>query len=211
MKNIRIHATLGINLMTRKDGDQVMGKIIMQQFVSLDGVMQAPGDPNEYEYGGWQMPYVGEEHLELIVEQAHAVEALLLGRKTYEGFAASWPSATGMQGLADRMNQMAKFVMSRSLSQAEWNTSIILGEAAEEAVKLKQQLSGDLLVVGSGDLAQTLMKHRLIDEYRLWVHPVILGYGQRLFRDGNERASMCLIDVKTLKSGVVIYTYEPEK
>jgi len=96
-----------------------MGKIIMQQFVSLDGIMQAPGDPNEYEYGGWQMPYVGEEHLELIVEQAHAVEALLLGRKTYEGFVASWPSTTGMRGLADRMNQMAKFVISRSLSQAE--------------------------------------------------------------------------------------------
>ncbi|NWL88043.1 MULTISPECIES: dihydrofolate reductase family protein [unclassified Paenibacillus] len=188
-----------------------MGKIIMQQFVSLDGVMQAPGDPNEYEYGGWQMPYVGEEHLERIVEQAHAVEALLLGRKTYEGFAASWPLATGMRGLAERMNQMAKFVMSRSLSQAEWNTSILLGEAAEEAVKLKQQLSGDLLVVGSGDLAQTLMKHQLIDEYRLWVHPVILGDGQRLFREGNERASMRLIEVKTLKSGVVISTYEPEK
>jgi dihydrofolate reductase len=188
-----------------------MGKIILQQFVTLDGVMQAPGDPNEYEYGGWQKPYVGEEHLELIVEQANEVQALLLGRRTYESFAASWPSATGMRGLADRMNHMAKFVMSRSLSQAEWNTSIIHGEAAEEAGKLKQQLSGDLLVVGSGDLAQTLMKHQLIDEYRLWVHPVILGHGQRLFREGNERVAMHLMDVKILSSGVAIYTYEPER
>ncbi|WMT43191.1 dihydrofolate reductase family protein [Paenibacillus sp. D2_2] len=188
-----------------------MGKIIMQQFITLDGIMQAPGDPKEFEYGGWQKPYVGEEHLELIVEQAHAVDALLLGRKTYESFAAAWPSANGMRGLAVRLNQMAKFVMSRTLSQAEWNTSIIHGEAAEEAVKIKQQLSGDLLVVGSGDLAQTLMKHQLIDEYRLWVHPVILGCGQRLFREGNEKMPMHLMDVKSLRSGVVIYTYELER
>lgn len=140
-----------------------MGKIIMQQFITLDGVMQAPGDLNEFEYGGWQLPYVGEEHLTLIVEQAYAVEALL-----------------------------------------------IHGDATEEAAKLKQELRGDLLVVGSGDLAQTLMNNHLIDEYRLWVHPVILGRGQRLFRGGSEKAAMRLMDSKALKSGVTIHTYQPE-
>jgi len=188
-----------------------MGKIIMQQFITLDGVMQAPGDLNEFEYGGWQLPYVGEEHLALIVEQAYAVEALLLGRRTYESFAAAWPSATGMRGLADRMNGISKFVASRTLSQADWNATIIHGDATEEAAKLKQELRGDLLVVGSGDLAQTLMNNHLIDEYRLWVHPVILGRGQRLFRGGSEKAAMRLMDSKALKSGVTIYTYQPEK
>ncbi len=187
-----------------------MGKIIMQQFITLDGVMQAPGDLNEFEYGGWQLPYVGEEHLTLIVEQAYAVEALLLGRRTYESFAAAWPSATGMRGLADRMNGISKFVASRTLSQADWNATIIHGDATEEAAKLKQELRGDLLVVGSGDLAQTLMNNHLIDEYRLWVHPVILGRGQRLFRGGSEKAAMRLMDSKALKSGVTIHTYQPE-
>lgn len=187
-----------------------MGKIIMQQFITLDGVMQAPGELYEFEYGGWQRSYVGEEHLALIVEQAHAVEALLLGRKTYESFAATWPSAIGMRGLADRMNGMSKFVASRTLSHAEWNATIIHGDAAEEAAKLKQEFSGDLLVVGSGDLAQTLMKHHLIDEYRLWIHPVILGRGQRLFREGIEKAAMRLMDAKTLSTGVSIHIYQPE-
>jgi len=181
----------------------------MQQFITVDGVMQAPGELHEFEYGGWQRPYVGEEHLTLIVEQALAVEALLLGRKTYESFAAAWPTASGMQGLADRMNSMPKFVASRTLNHAAWNVSILQGDAAEEAAKLKQASSGDLLVVGSGDLAQTLMRHHLIDEYRLWVHPVILGRGQRLFREGSGKAAMRLLDAKTLKSGVAIHIYQP--
>ncbi|GGH09426.1 dihydrofolate reductase family protein [Paenibacillus segetis] len=187
-----------------------MSKIIMQQFITLDGVMQAPGDLREFEHGGWQRPYVGEEHLTLIVEQAHEVGALLLGRKTYESFAATWPSAAGMRGLAHRMNCIPKFVASRILSHAEWNATIIQGIAAEEVAKLKQKFSEDLLVVGSGDLAQTLMKHHLIDEYRIWVHPVILGSGQQLFREGNEKTAMRLMDVKTLNTGVAIHIYQPE-
>ncbi|MFD0588738.1 dihydrofolate reductase family protein [Paenibacillus sp. GCM10027627] len=184
-----------------------MGKIIMQQFITMDGVMQAPGEHYEFEYGGWQRPYVGDEHLELIVEQAHSVEALLLGRKTYERFAATWPSVTGMRGLADRMNAMPKFVTSNSLSLAGWNATIVHGDAAEEVAMLKQEIDGDLLVVGSGDLAQTLMKHNLIDEYRLWVHPVILGRGQRLFREGIEKHVLRFIDTRTLSTGVAIQIY----
>lgn len=183
----------------------------MQQFITLDGVMQAPGDLNEFKYGGWQRQYVGEEHLTYIVEQANAVEALLLGRKTYEIFAATWPSMTGMRGLADRMNCMSKFVASRTLSHGEWNATFMSGDAADEVAKLKQEFSGDLLVVGSGDLVQTLMKHHLIDEYRLWVHTVILGCGQRLFREGNEKAALRLVDAKTLRSGVTIHIFHPEK
>jgi len=182
----------------------------MKQFITLDGVMQAPGDHKEFELGGWQRPYVGKEHLDLIVEQAHAVGALLLGRKTYESFAATWPSVTGMRELSDRMNGMPKFVASRTYDHAEWNATIIHGDAAEEAAKLKREFSGDLLVVGSGNLAQTLMKHCLIDEYRLWVHPVILGRGQRLFREGSEKTVMRLMEITTLSTSVSIQIYRPE-
>ncbi|MBB6671935.1 dihydrofolate reductase family protein [Cohnella nanjingensis] len=186
-----------------------MRKVIVQQFVTLDGVMQAPGDPNEFEYGGWQKPYTCEDHLSAIVEQAYEAEALLLGRKTYEGFAAAWPSMTGMQGLADRMNSMPKYVASKTLAQAEWNATLIRGDLAQEVAKLKEQPGRDLLVVGSGDLVQTLMKHRLVDEYRLWVYPVVLGRGERLFREGSERFDLRFVDAKTLSTGGAILTYRP--
>jgi dihydrofolate reductase len=186
-----------------------MRKVIVQQFVTLDGVMQAPGDPNEFECGGWQRPYQCEDQLTYIVEQAYEAEALLLGRKTYEHFATAWPSMTGMLGLADRMNTMPKFVASRTLKQVEWNATLICGDIAEEVIKLKQQPGRDLLVVGSGDLVQTLIKHNLIDEYRIWVHPVVLGCGQRLFREGSEKIVLSLVDTKTTSTGAVIITYQP--
>lgn len=185
-----------------------MGKVIVQQFVTLDGIMQAPGDPDEFEHGGWQKPYVCEDHLTYIVEQAYEAEALLLGRKTYGGFAAAWPSATGMRGLADRMNAMPKYVASRTLVDAQWNATVIHGDLIEELSRMKQQLSGDLLIVGSRDLIQTLIKHDLIDEYRIWIHPVVLGSGQRLFTEGVEKISLNLISVKTTSAGAVILTYQ---
>jgi dihydrofolate reductase len=132
-----------------------MGKIIVQQFVTLDGVMQAPGDPNEFEQGGWQRSYISDDQLTAIVQQANEAEALLLGRKTYEGFAAAWPSMTGMMGLAERMNTMPKFVVSQTLTQLEWNSTLLSGDILEEVITLKQQSGGDLLILGSGELAQT--------------------------------------------------------
>ncbi|SFI42422.1 Dihydrofolate reductase [Paenibacillus sp. UNC496MF] len=184
-----------------------MGEIIVQQFVTLDGVMQAPGDANEFELGGWQRQFISEDQLTVVTKQASEAGALLLGRKTYEGFAAAWPSATGMMGLADRMNIMPKYVISNTLKQAEWNAKVISGDAVEEVIKLKQQHDRDLLVLGSGNLIQTLIKHRLIDEFRIWMFPIVLGSGERLFRLGSEKINMSLVDTKTLSSGGVILTY----
>jgi dihydrofolate reductase len=184
-----------------------MGKLIVQQFMTLDGVMQAPGDATEFERGGWQKPYVCEEQLTCIVRQAFEADALLLGRKTYEGFAAAWPSMTSMQGLADRMNSMPKFVASRSLKQVEWNATLLGGNVVEEIIRLKNESGRSLLTVGSGNLTQTLMKHDLIDEYRIWFHPVVLGCGERLFREGGEKFDLSLVDVKTTGTGAVILTY----
>lgn len=186
-----------------------MRKIIVQQFVSLDGVMQAPGDPNEIEFGGWQKPYVCEDHLTYIVDQANEAEALLLGRNTYENFAASWPSMTGMLGLADRMNNMPKYVVSRSLKEVQWNATLICGDIIEELIQLKGQSGGDLLVVGSGNLVQTLMMNNLIDEYRIWVHPIVLGCGETLFRKGNGKIYLRHVETKLTSTGVVILTYRP--
>ncbi|MEC0174493.1 dihydrofolate reductase family protein [Paenibacillus favisporus] len=184
-----------------------MGKVIVQQFVTLDGVMQAPGDPGEFEHGGWQKPYVCEDHLTYIVQQANEAEALLLGRKTYEGFAAAWPSAAGMRGLADRMNAMPKYVASSTLTHAAWNAALIHGDVADEVAKLKKQLTGDLLVVGSRRLTQALMEHHLVDEYRIWVHPVVLGSGERLFLEGGRPFSLDLASVQSTSAGAVILTY----
>lgn len=186
-----------------------MGQIIVQEFVTLDGVMQAPGDPQEFEYGGWQLPFVGEDQLELIVRQAEEADALLLGRKTYEGFAAAWPSARGMNGLADRMNAMPKYVASRTLDRVEWNASLLSGELTEEVARLKRQLN--LLVVGSGELVRTLTRHRLVDEYRIWTFPVVLGRGQRLFDESAEKMDLRLTDAKTLREGAAVLAYRPQR
>ena len=194
-----------------------MRKVIVSEFLSLDGVMQAPGDPKEdteggFAHGGWQMPYFDEVAGNAVSEGIAAADAFLLGRKTYEIFATYWPSASDEEGFADTMNRMAKFVASETLYEVEWqNSTLIKGNVAEAVAKLKQQPGKNIVVLGSGDLVQTLMQHDLVDEYQLMLHPLILGSGKRLFRDASAPATLRLVDTQTTHTGVVILTYQPER
>ncbi len=184
-----------------------MRPVIVQEFLSLDGVMQAPGDASEFPRGGWQKQFVGEDHLRIMVEQLREVDALLLGRKTYQAFAAVWPTVTGLAGLADRMNAMEKLVVSRTINKVEWNATLLRGDVAEAVGDVKAQPGNSLLVVGSRDLVRYLQRHDLIDEYRLWVHPVIVGAGSHLFDAGLDTARWTFKDVTVTKEGVAILTY----
>ena len=176
-----------------------MRKVVVTEFVSLDGVIENPV---------WTGPYWNDEIAKFKFDELFASDALLLGRVTYRGFAQAWPSQTDEQGFADRMNSLPKFVASRTLESAEWNASLIKDNVADAVAKLKQQPGQDILVGGSGTLIQTLMQHNLIDEYRLLVYPVVLGSGQRLFQDGST-ANLKLVDTKSFSSGVVALIYHP--
>ncbi|TMK21514.1 MAG: dihydrofolate reductase [Actinobacteria bacterium] len=192
-----------------------MRKLIVSEFLTLDGVMQAPGGPDEdreggFAHGGWQMPYVDEERGAAILEGFAAADGLLLGRKTYEIFAGYWPSAPEDNPVAGTMNDFAKYVVSRTLEEPlAWkNSTLVKGDIAEAVTGLKRPPGKDILVIGSGDLAQTLMQRDLIDEYRLMIHPLILGSGKRLFRDGNPTKVLKVADSKTI-GGVLLLTYTP--
>ena len=177
-----------------------MRKIIVSTYVSLDGVIEAPEK--------WSLKFWNDEHTKYAQDQLFASDALLMGRKVYEGFAASWPSRRNE--FADRMNSLPKYVVSTTLDEVEWNNSrLIKGNIAEEVSRLKQQPGQDILIAGSADLVHTLMQHDLIDEYRLMVHPVVVGSGKRLFRDGSDTKALRLVDTKTFGSGVVLLTYQP--
>lgn len=182
-----------------------MRKVIVSMFVTLDGVMEAPDK--------WSFQFMSEEQEKFKFGELAGSDALLLGRVTYEGFAAAWPHMTEQAGeYADMMNNYPKYVISTTLEEAEWNNSqLIKRNLTEEVNKLKQQPGKDILVFGSGDLVHTLMQHDLIDEYRLMVFPVVVGSGKRLFRDGSDRKVLKLVDTKTFSSGVVVLTYQPEK
>ncbi len=186
-----------------------MRKIIVSEFVTLDGVMEDPGGADHFERGGWAFQFErGLEGDKFKLDEVIEAGALLLGRKTYESFAAAWPSRTG--DFADKMNGMPKYVVSTTLDAAAWNNStLIQGNVAEEAAKLKAMPGQDILVAGSGQLVRTLMRHDLIDEYRLMVYPVILGKGKRLFEDGNTRHNLQLAEVKPVGSGIMILIYHP--
>lgn len=193
-----------------------MRKIIVSEFVTLDGVMQAPGNPDEdrregFEHGGWQMPYFDEVAGSAISQAMAESGGFLLGRRTYDIFAAFWPSQPPEDPFAATLNSLPKYVVSTTLKEPlQWNNStLIKGNVAEEVAKLKQEPGKDLQVIGSGDLVQTLMQHDLIDEYRLMVHPIVLGNGRRLFRDGSVTTALRLVDTKTTGTGVVILTYRP--
>ena len=196
-----------------------MRKIIVSEFLTLDGVMQAPGGPDEdrsggFNHGGWQMPYFDEITAKAIIEGLTEAGGFVLGRKTYEIFAAYWPTAPAeVQAFAEPLNNLPKFVASKTLREPlAWNNStLIAGDVAKEVAKLKRQSGNDLRVIGSGELVQTLMKHDLIDEYVLMVHPLVLGSGKRLFREGGSSANLKLIDIKTTGKGVAIVTYQPIK
>ena len=178
-----------------------MRKVVVSEFVSLDGVIEEPS---------WTFQFSSEEQQKFKFDELFASDALLLGRVTYEGFAAAWPSATDEEGFADRMNGLPKYVVSTTLEEPlEWNNSrLIEGDVAEEVSRLKQQPGHDILIYGSGELLHTLMQHDLIDEYRLMVYPVVLGSGKRLFRDGIN-TTLRLVETRTFSSGVVVLSYRP--
>jgi dihydrofolate reductase len=190
-----------------------MSKVVVSEFVSLDGVMEDPGGAEGFEHGGWTFQFDrGPEGNKFKLDELFAADALLLGRVTYQGFAKAWPSITDDEGFADKMNSMRKYVVSTTLSDAEatWNnTTVIRGDAVAEIARLKAQPGGDLLVAGSRQLAQTLVERGLVDEYRLMVFPIVLGSGKRLFQDVGTVARLALRDATTAGSGIVLLTYQP--
>ena len=191
-----------------------MRKLIVSTFVTLDGVMQAPGGPEEdgeggFGYGGWSVNYWDDQMGEVMGEAMSKPFDLLLGRKTYDIFAAFWPNASDDAG-GKPLNDATKYVASRSQPTLAWGPSVLIeGDAAEGVAALKNGNGPALQVHGSGNLIQTLLRHNLVDEFRLWVFPVVIGSGKRLFADGTIPAGLKLIDSKISTTGVVIGTYEP--
>jgi dihydrofolate reductase len=187
-----------------------MGRIVVTEFVSVDGVMEAPGpDGSGFKHEGWTFNIsTGEEGEKFKLDETMASEAQLLGRVTYQGFASAWPSVKGEFG--DKFNNMPKYVVSSTLEKAEWNNSTVLkGDVVKEVSKLKQRLDGDIVVHGSARLVQTLLANDLVDELRLMVYPVVLGSGKRLFDDSSDMKRLRLKDSRTVGDGVLILTYEP--
>jgi dihydrofolate reductase len=186
-----------------------MRKVVAAVYLTVDGVMQDPGGVGEIEHGGWSNAYFNDELAKYQYDQLFASDALLLGRVTYEGFAAAWPSMEETEGeFAVRMNSLPKFVASSSLREPlDWNATLLKGDVPEEVAKLKQQPGQDILIYASGELVNTLLPHDLIDEYRLMVFPVVLGSGKRLFGDGSDTVALRLTDTKTTSTGVVLLTY----
>jgi len=190
-----------------------MRRVVASEFVSLDGVMEDPR---------WTFQFGSEEQEKFKFDELFASDALLLGRVTYEGFAAAWPEMmeqyegprrAALEEFTDRMNSIPKYVVSTTLEEPlEWNNStLITGDVAEEVSRLKQRLGQDILIGGSGELVNTLMGHDLIDEYRLMVFPVVVGSGKHLFGEGSATKTLQLMETKTFASGVVVLSYEPAR
>src|SRR6266568_7769629 len=189
-----------------------MSKVVIFTNLTLDGVMQAPGRPDEdrrggFEHGGWATPYATMEAAEKSMANSNV---LLLGRRTYEDFYSVWPNRTDNPFTAV-LDNTQKYVASTTLSEPlPWrNSTLLKGDAAESVARLKQELGKDLVVLGSGELIQSLMQRNLVDEYVLLIHPLVLGSGRRLFTDGGAFAALRLVDTKTTTTGVVIATYQP--
>jgi dihydrofolate reductase len=185
-----------------------VGKIVVTEFLSLDGVMEAPGGDNDFARGAWSFEIErGDEGDKFKLDEAMDAEALLLGRRTYDGFAASWPSRDGE--FADKFNNMPKYVVSSTLEDPEWtNSKVLSGELEEEVSRLREEQSGDIVVHGSAQLVQALIEKDLVDELRLMVYPVVLGTGKRLFGDTSDKKRLRLSDSKTVGDGVTILVYE---
>jgi dihydrofolate reductase len=188
-----------------------MRKLIVSEFVSLDGVMEAPGGEEGFEHSGWVLDHGhDEEGGAFKLKETMEADALLLGRVTYEGFAKAWPERSG--DFADKFNTMQKYVVSTTLTEPlEWeNSTLISGDVAEELAKLKEGDGGPILLAGSRTLVHTLYEHDLVDEYRIMVFPVVLGSGRRLFPDdAGDKRKLELVDSKTFGNGVVVQTYHP--
>lgn len=188
-----------------------MGRIVVTEFVSLDGVMQDPGGSEDFEHGGWTFRFDrGVEGDRYKLEELEGAEAQLLGRVTYEAFARAWPTMEDPVGFADRMNAMPKYVVSTTMRdrEATWaNSTVLRGDVVGEVTALKARLHGDLLVAGSATLVQSLLEHGLVDELRLMIFPIVLGGGKRLFGEVSEPPIMALDNVKTVGDGIAILTY----
>ncbi|MGN5630719.1 dihydrofolate reductase family protein [Streptomyces sp. AC154] len=194
-----------------------MAKLTLITFLTLDGVMQAPGGPEEdpsdgFEYGGWQAPVIDEESGRFVGELFDRSAAFLLGRRTYDIFAGYWPGITDPDNpIAGRLNRYPKYVVSTTLEKADWeNTTVISTDVAAEIARVKERTQGgEVQIYGSGVLARSLMAHGLIDEYNLLVHPVVLGAGKRLFTDGGLPTAFELTGARTTPNGIAINTYRP--
>ncbi len=187
-----------------------MRKIIVSEFMTLDGVMEDPGGSEKTRYGGWAFKFErGPEGDKFKLDEIRDSGALLLGRITYQGFADAWPSRTGE--FADLMNGMPKYVVSTTLKRPAWNNSSVIEQnIAEEVSRLKNLPGKDILIAGSARLVQALMPHNLIDEYRLMVYPVLLGEGKRLFNGGNDLQALQLVEAKPVGEGVLILVYHSQ-
>lgn len=192
-----------------------MKKLVVGTFMTLDGVMQAPGGPDEdrdggFQHGGWLVPYFDDKFATIMTEWTKRADAFLLGRKTYEIFAGSWPKSTDpTDETATALNTRPKFVASRTLNKVDWNNSTLLnGDIAVAVAKLKAQAGGEIQVHGSANLLQTLLKHDLVDTLRIWLFPVVLGSGKRLFGEGAIQRSFRLVDTQQTTTGAVLHVYE---
>ena len=185
-----------------------MGKVVVSQFITLDGVVEDPGGSENMDRGGWAFKYErGAEGDKFKLDEVMTSQALLLGRVTYEGYAEAWPSREGE--FADKFNNMPKYVVSTTLKDPEWNNSTVIADDIPAAVnKLKKEIDGDILVNGSVQLVQTLVEHNLVDEYRLMLYPTVLGAGKRLFGETSEPAGLKMVDVKPAGETVIL-TYVP--
>jgi dihydrofolate reductase len=184
-----------------------VGRIVVTEFVSLDGVVEDPGGSESFKYGGWSFEFDrGDEGNRFKLDETMNSDALLLGRVTYEGFADAWPKRDGE--FADKFNSMPKHVVSTTLTEPEWtNTTVLEGDLADGVAKLKKQYDRDIVVHGSPQLVQALLDQDLIDELRLMVFPVVLGAGKRLFGETTDKKPLKLVDTKTYGDGVVVLTY----
>src|SRR5687767_11399328 len=188
-----------------------MGRIVVTEFVSLDGVMEGPGGDNNFERGAWSFEFSrGEEGDTFKLEETMGADALLLGRVTYEGFAAAWPQRDGE--FADKFNNMPKYVVSSTLTDPEWSNSTVLeGDLGQAVEELRRRHDGDIVVHGSVQLVQALLEQDLVDELRLMVFPVVLGSGKRLFGETSDKKPLRLTESKTVGDGVEILVYEPTR
>jgi dihydrofolate reductase len=186
-----------------------MRKLIVTEFITLDGVIESPGgNETPHPHGGWQFKYSSPETGKYKIDELASVDTLLLGKTTYEVFAAYWPGQSG-GGFADRLNQLPKYVVSRSLQKVEWNNSHILRDVAKDVAALKKSDGGDILVYGSATLVKALLHHDLIDELRLMVFPLSIGGGLRLFDDNRELKKFGLKHSRAIDNGALILEYQP--
>jgi len=190
-----------------------MGKLVVNTFLTLDGVMQAPGQPDEdldagFTQGGWQVPFFDEESGEVMTRHLDDPDALLLGRRTYDLFATYWPQAPADDPVAARLNSAPKFVASRTLRSADWNNSTVLsGDLTDEVEAIKREYN-ETHVIGSGNLVQSLMRNNLVDTYNLWIYPILLGEGKRLFADGTVPTALRRTRSRAFGNGALLVSYE---